>query len=278
MDKNQEVELFLAEVDDERLHLPNIAFRVPGTTGDAERAVQGVCAFRYRPGDTWRAAIDVPQAWLTPVAYVGDRLPEPASSPATTLASTPVGAGDRFTLDESVKTVLMFERAVFALHDMLALPFGGSAVIVVGRTRQMCRKLASFARRRVCDRCRRESASDAHTRIVTAFWAACDLGDLAALVSLLDPDATMLSDGGGKVRAALHPVHGADRTARFMLAALSRHPRLKATLQSVNGKTGLILRHGTTVSGVVSFHVKKEKITDVWLVLNPDKLRSWNQS
>lgn len=245
---------------------------------------------------------EVPQVGLTHVAahvcldilgsarhrrklYVGEWLPEPVPDGTTTVSSTPVRAPDRITLDESGKTALTVvpasltpaARVAFVLRDMVALSFGGIAAIV-GRTPQMCGRLVFAACRRVRDRHRRETASDAHTRIVTAFWAACDTGDLAALVSLLHPDATTLSDGGGKVRAALKPIHGADRTARFVLAALLQYPKLRATLQSVNGKAGLVLRHDTTVSGVVSFHVRDEKITDVWLVLNPDKLRSWNRS
>ncbi|WP_051879090.1 nuclear transport factor 2 family protein [Streptomyces sp. NRRL B-24720] len=217
--------------------------------------------------------------------YVGEWLPEPVPDGTTTVSSTPVRALDRITLDESAKTALTVvpasltpaARVAFVLRDMVALSFGGIAAIV-GRTPQMCGRLAFAACRQLRDRHRRESASDVHTRIVTAFWAACDTGDLPALVSLLDPDATTLSDGGGKARAALKPIHGADRTARFMLAALLQYPKLRATLQSVNGKAGLVLRHDTTVSGVVSFHVQDEKITDVWLVLNPDKLRSWNRN
>ncbi|WP_326743575.1 RNA polymerase subunit sigma-24 [Streptomyces sp. NBC_00121] len=242
--------------------------------------------------------IEAPQVGLTHVAahicldildfarhrrqlYVGEWLPEPVPDGTTTEAPTPGRAS--VTLGKSGRTALMVvlesltpaARAAFVLRDMFALSFGEIAA-VVGRSPQMCRNVASSACRYVRDRRRQETASDVHTRVVTAFWAACDTRDLAALVSLLDPEATTLSDGGGKVRAALKPIHGADRTARFMLAALLQYPKLEATLQSVNGKTGLVLRHETTVSGVVSFHVQAEKITDVWLVLNPDKLRSWN--
>ncbi|MFE7789969.1 RNA polymerase subunit sigma-24 [Streptomyces sp. NPDC057460] len=211
---------------------------------------------------------------------VGERLPEPVPDRTTTVAATPVRALDRITLGESVNTALAVvlesltpaARVAFVVREMF-----GEIAAIVGRTPQICRQRASVAWRHVRDRGRRETASDVHTRIVTAFRAACDTGDLTALVSLLDPEANALSDGGGKVRAALNPIHGAERTARFMLGVLLQHPA-PATLQSVNGRTGLVLRHDTAVSGVVSFHVQDEKITDVWLVLNPDKLRPWNRS
>ncbi|GAA1016283.1 hypothetical protein Aple_020730 [Acrocarpospora pleiomorpha] len=148
---------------------------------------------------------------------------------------------------------------------MFASPFG-----------EMYRNLAAFARRRI--RRPRQATPQEHHRVVTAFWSACETGDVNALISLLDPYAITLSDGGGKVRTALHPIRGADRTAHFMLGALSHQPALEATLRSVNGKTGLVLRHASVVSAVVSFQVRNEKITHVWVVLNPDKLRSWHHS
>lgn len=260
MDENHEEDLSIAEV---------IEVRQVGLTRVAAHICLDILAFvRHRRK-----------------LYVGEWLPESVPDGTTTVSSTPVRAPSRLTLDESGKPALALvpasltpaARIVFVLRDRVALSFGGIAAIV-GRAPQMGGKLASAVCRRVRDRRRRETASDVHTRIVTAFWAACDTGNLATLVSLLDPDATALSDGGGKVRAALKPIHGADRTARFMLAALFQYPKLRATLQSVNGKTALVLRHDTTVSGVVSFHVQDEKITHVWLVLNPDKLRSWNSS
>ncbi|WP_392668777.1 hypothetical protein [Streptomyces sp. LN785] len=168
-------------------------------------------------------------------------------------------------------------RGASALRDMVGR-WTEEIAAIVGRTPARRRKPGSSTRRGIRLRRPRETASDVHARVVTAFAAACGTGDLNTLVSLLDPDATVLSDGGGRVCAAPNPIHGADRISCFVLGALSQRPGLDATPQSVNGRTGLVLRRDGIVSGVVSFDVRGEKITDVWLVLNPDKLRSWNRS
>ncbi|MER6978514.1 hypothetical protein [Streptomyces carpinensis] len=164
----------------------------------------------------------------------------------------------------------------FALGDLLALPLK-EVIAIAGRTPRAGRKLASWVRRHIGERRRRETVSGVRTRVVAAFRTACHTGDLATVLSLLDRDVTLIGDGGGKGHAPLNPIHGADRTARFLLGGLWQQPGVETTLHSVNGGTGLVLRHDDRVCGVVSFTVRHEKITAVWLVLNPDKLRSWNR-
>ncbi|WP_055589030.1 sigma-70 family RNA polymerase sigma factor family protein [Peterkaempfera griseoplana] len=151
--------------------------------------------------------------------------------------------------------------------------------MTTGRVPRLYRGFLSSVRRRFRDRGGRGRAAEhLHTRTAADFRAACENGDLAGLVCLLDPDATVLSDDGGRFRAPRGQVRGAERTARFLIGVLAQFPRREALLGSVNGRTGLLLRQGGTVVGVVSFDVRSGRITEVWLMLNPDKLRSWNRS
>ncbi|MEU6714574.1 hypothetical protein ABZ897_24160 [Nonomuraea sp. NPDC046802] len=117
---------------------------------------------------------------------------------------------------------------------------------------------------------------DEHHRVVTAFGTAWESGDAGALAALLDPDVTALSDGGGNVCTARRPVRGAGRTARFLIGVVARRPGVEMSSHAVNGRTGLVLRQEEVVVGVVSCGVRDGRITDVWLVLNPEKLRGWN--
>ncbi|XVQ09664.1 hypothetical protein ACQP1W_45290 [Spirillospora sp. CA-255316] len=87
----------------------------------------------------------------------------------------------------------------------------------------------------------------------------------------------MISDGGGKVRAAVHPTQGADAVARFVTDLLTGRPRTAVTAASVNGRTGLVLRRGGQTVAVVSVSTAGNKVTAVWNVLNPDKLRHWHR-
>lgn len=289
-----------ADVLGERRHLLSLAFRMLGTVAEAEDAVQETYIRWYRMSPERRDAVEVPRAWLTRVAgrvcldvlgsarvrrerYVGPWLPEPV--PALAFADPARDdPADRVTLDDSVSSALLVvlesmtpaERVAFVLHDVFAVPFAEIAE-VVGRTPAACRQLAGSARKRV--RGAREVAvpRSAHDATVRAFAAAARAGDLAALVAVLDPDVVLRSDGGGVVSAARHPVVGADRVARFLLGALGRNPAAEVLDQETPDGLGFALWVEGRVAGVVTMDVSGGVVTDVRMVLNPEKLTLWNR-
>ncbi|WP_027496913.1 RNA polymerase sigma factor SigJ [Rhodococcus sp. JG-3] len=286
-------------MNSERSRLIGIAYRMLGSYSDAEDAASEALLRWYRLTDAERDEIDVPRAWLTRVVgricldllgsarvrrehYVGQWLPEPvrALAPGDDGTSDPA---DRIALHESVGLALLVvldslspaERVAFVLHDAFAVPFDDIAN-VLGRTPAACRQLASAARRRVHDDRRGPSAPNTHDRVVRAFVAAAAGGDLDALVALLAPDITLVSDGGGRVSAARNPVRGADRVARFVLGITVKSTDLDRSIESVNGLTGVVLRRQGVVTGVIGFRTDSAVVTDVWIVLNPEKLRHWS--
>lgn len=279
---------------DERDRLLRTAFRLMGTTTEAEDAVQEAYARWYRLADDEQAQIRNPGAWLTTVVsricldqlgsararreqYVGPWLPEPRPDPAAA-----VDPADRVTLDDEVTSAVMVvlesltpaERVAFVLHDVFGLTFDEVAA-VVGRTPQACRKLASAARADIRERRVRQASPSDHDRVVRGFLAACATGDIAQLVPLLDPDVTLRSDGGGIVRAARNPVHGADRVARFLLGLMAKEPSLVAEPTTIESRTAVVIRRGQDVAAVVTFGIA-EAIDDVWIVVNPHKLTAWS--
>jgi Sigma-70, region 4 len=214
--------------------------------------------------------------------YVGPWLPEPVPP----LAFTDSAADDpaeRVTLDDSISTALLVvlesmtpaERVAFVLHDVFAMSFGEIAE-VVGRTPAACRQLASSARRRVLGARSGQVSRAAHDAAVRAFATAAQAGDLAGLVAVLDPDVVLRSDGGGLVSAARHPVHGADRVARFVLGALRKNPAAEVLEQETPDGLGFALWVEGRVVGVATLLVTANRITDVRMVLNPEKLTFWN--
>ncbi|MFI6677211.1 nuclear transport factor 2 family protein [Kribbella sp. NPDC050470] len=118
---------------------------------------------------------------------------------------------------------------------------------------------------------------DQHTAVVRRFAAACQSGDLAALEAVLAADAVVVSDGGGKVRASIRPVHGARAAARFVAALLSGLLDADLAVQPVNGQAGVVLRRAEQAVAVISLSVAGAEATAVWVVLNPEKLRSWHR-
>lgn len=115
-----------------------------------------------------------------------------------------------------------------------------------------------------------------HDAVVHTVRCALLAADADLLLPLLAPDATAFFDGGGKIRTPVAPVHGRDRVARGLLRLLDRGPHATLAAHSVNGRTGLVVRHGRRVVAVLSLDVSGAEAVGVWVVVNPDKLRSWN--
>ncbi|WP_229798277.1 RNA polymerase sigma factor SigJ [Planomonospora parontospora] len=293
----------LSAVADERRHLINLAYRLLGTLADAEDVVQETYARWYAMSRPQQEAIRSPGAWLTTVAgricldllgsararrerYVGEWIPEPLPDRTEWISGRPGVASadpaDRVTLDESVGMAFLVvlesmtpaERVAFVLHDVFGYPFDEVAGIV-GRTPAACRQLASSARRRIRGARAPLTPAARSADVIRDFKQAWETKDIGALIGLLAPEATMSADGGGLVSAALRPIEGGERIARYALAIAGMAPGLTIRERTVNGRPGLVAEQdGVTVS-VMAFEVADDRIARIWAVRNPDKLRLW---
>lgn len=282
-------ERFAAVFQRRRPYLLGVAYRLLGTVSEAEDAVQEAWLRVQRAADD---EIDDLEAWLVVVItricydvlksarvrreqYVGEWLPEPILGDG--------GDGDpadRITLDDSVNLALLVvlealspaERTAFVLHDVFKVPFDTIAE-AVGRSPAACRQLAARARAHVEARAPRFDADDEqYRRAVEAFAHAAETGDLAGLLAVLDPDVVLRSDGGGKVSARRTPLETAEAVARFVLAIAAARPQMQQHRRPVNGRLGLATtEHGDLVS-ILGFAVADARITEIDLVMNPDKL------
>jgi RNA polymerase sigma factor (sigma-70 family) len=293
----------LSAVMSERRRLLNVAYRLLGSLAEAEDVVQETYARWYALSQPEQDAIQTPGAWLTTVAsricldqlrsararrerYVGEWIPEPIPEPAEWVSGRTGGApadpADRVTLDESVSMAFLVvldsmtpaERVAFVLHDVFGYPFAEVAEIT-GRTPAACRQLASSARRRV--RAAQPPAAPTAQRagIVRDFKQAWEAMDITALVGLLDPEATVIADGGGLVPAALDPVRGSEQIARYLADLAARVPGMTLLERTVNGQPGLVAQLAGVTEAVFAFGIEGDRITRVWAVRNPDKLRPW---
>ena len=292
-----------ASVMGEWSRLMSIAFRMLGSTHDAEDIVQEAYARWYAMSTEARRAIESPTAWLVRVTsrvcldhlasarvrrerYTGEWLPEPLPDHISwNSTATPDRAddpADRITLDESIsmsmlvvlESVTPAERAAFILHDVFKMPFADIAEITE-RTPTTCRQLAASARRHIRSRRHRSIAPDQHRTIVSAFKKACETGDFNTLIDLLDPQVTVHVDGGGKVRAARRPILGPRKTARYFLGLLRKEPDWHISEESVNGRPGLVVHRHSRLEAVIATEAHDRRVTGIWMVLSPDKLRAW---
>ncbi|MGW2045831.1 RNA polymerase sigma-70 factor [Streptomyces sp. NPDC001858] len=206
-------------------------------------------------------------------AYVGPWLPEP-------LLTTPDVAED-VELAESVSMALMLvletlsptERAVFVLREVFGVGYEEIAA-AVDKTPATVRQIAHRARLHVDARRPRAAVSARATRTaLESFRHATETGDLQGFLDVLAPDVVLLADGGGVKQAALRPIVGADKVARFLIGTAGRHTaELTSALTVVNGNPGLVMRLNGELDGVLAVRVEDGRITGLYFVRNPEKL------
>lgn len=280
------VELF----NQHRPLLFSIAYRMLGSVAEAEDVVQeSYLRWSQVPG----AEVRSPKAYLSAVVtrlcidylrsarvrreeYVGPWLPEPL------LTDRSLDVTETIDLDETLSMAFLVllerltpvERAVFLLREVFDYDYGEVAHIV-GKSEANCRQIARRARKSVAARRPRfETSAEQEERLMGSFLEACFSGDMDGLLALLSEDVILWSDGGGRTRAALNPIYGADKVARFFFGILRQVPPgfvVRRTL--VNGRPGLIGYFGDgRPQNVTTFDVAEERIQAIRLVLNPEKL------
>ena len=151
---------------------------------------------------------------------------------------------------------------------------------ITDRTPAACRQLASSARRRLRV-AHAESVPPARQAVlVQAFKQAWENQDINALIGILDPDATAVSDGGGIVEAVVDRIEGADDVAHFYVELAGRAGGSVTLVErTVNGQPGLVAqqRDGSVVT-VFAFNFGGGGIKNIWAVRNPEKLCPWTAS
>jgi hypothetical protein len=146
---------------------------------------------------------------------------------------------------------------------------------IVGRTPAACRQLATSARRRIDVSRAPETPAAKRAEVVRDFKRAWEAKDIRALIGLLDPDAVAVGDGGGLVRATLHPVEGSERIARHLVEIAEMAPGMTVLERTVNGQPGLVAQEDGVILVVMAFDVAGERIRHLWGVRNPEKLQPW---
>ena len=260
-----------------------IAYRMLGSAVDAEDMVQDTCVRWLRRGDEPVRSV---RAYLVTVVthlcldhlasarvqretYTGPWLPEPLLVDEASAAEQADSLSLAFLV--LLEELTPLERAVYLLHDIFGYPFDQVAR-TLGRTPAACRQLAVRARARIEQRRQRFDADLRHGRALTnRFLSACASGDMAGLTGMLADDVVVWSDGGGKVRAAVRPVVGVDRCARFLVNVAKRVHGLPRPAV-LNGQPATIFVEGDAVTSALVLDILDGVIVAVRVVLNPDKL------
>jgi RNA polymerase sigma-70 factor, ECF subfamily len=294
--------------EEHRDHLMAVAYQMLGNRSDAEDAVQEAW-LRYAASDaaaildlrawlttvTARICLDVLRSarvrrevhagdWLDRAGYSGPWLPEPVVRP---LGPAPADdPADRVSRLDRISYALLAvleqlrpeERVAMVLHDVFAVPFDEIAQLL-DVTPANARQLASRARRTVsADGIEHSRDRGEEERVLRAFLAACEQGDIDALVAVLAPDVVAVGDGGGLAPAGRRPVRGALQVARFMAGLFRQAQRASVVFEPVlvNGDLGMLVEavypDERPMRFVMSFGVAGGRVTGIFNQVNPEKL------
>lgn len=273
-----------------RRKLHGIAYRMLGSVHDAEEVVQDAW-LRWRDVADPRT-LDSPEAWLVTTTsrlaldrlraakvrrehYPGLWLPEPLPGDSPPSPEDLVERAD----DISVAFLALLEqlapdaRAAFLLREVFDIDYADVAE-VVGKSEAACRQLVHRAKAQLREgRPRRRVPREVHHELLGRFATAAAQGDFAALRALLDKDAELIGDGGGKVASFGRPLAGAQRIAQLYYAThrrLADHMRME--LAVINGECGLLRFVDGSLESAQSLQTDGERVLRIHVQRNPDKL------
>jgi RNA polymerase sigma-70 factor (TIGR02957 family) len=271
-------------VDHRRL-LFTVAYEMLGSAADAEDVVQESW---LRWANVDHSDVRDPRAYLVRMVtrqalnrlrtasrrredYIGEWLPEPLLTSPDVAEDAELAINISIAMLTVLETLGPAERAVFVLREVFETPYEEIAEIV-GKTPAAVRQIAHRAREHVAARRPRMQVDRAQQEAtLEKFMAAITTGDVHGLVEVLAPDVILIADGGGMVPAARKPIAGSQKVVAF-LSRLPDLSELVATTAWLNGMPGARIDVAGSLTAV-SLVIEEDRITRIYAMRNPDKLR-----
>jgi RNA polymerase sigma-70 factor (ECF subfamily) len=272
-----------------------LAYQLTGSVSDAEDVVQDVFVKIY---DVPPEKLSEPKAYLCKMVtnrcrdlhkaarkkreeYYGEWLPEPfLSLEEDSMESVVTDDLLSYGMLVLLERLSVSERIVFVLREALGFEYQEIAELIE-KSEVNCRKLFSRATAKMGISSEETNAvhpEPANQEWIHGFLAALKQGNMNQILSMLDNDVVMISDGGGKVQAALKPTKSRKIVARALLgpirqAAVLNGEVVVGTLR-VNGQPAIVIRSSDGYHTVGILQVEGDAIRNIYLVRNPEKLRN----
>ena len=271
-----------------------LAYQLTGSASDAEDVVHDVFLKLY---DVPKEKLTEPKAYLCKMVtnrcydiqksarkkreqYYGEWLPEPLFH--TNTGDDSIESVERGDLLSYAMIVLLerltpAERVVFVLREALGFDYAEIAELIE-KSQANCRKLFSRARAKMGI----TSEELVHTEtapneLITDFLAALKQGNMNRMVSMLDPNVILVSDGGGKAKAAIFPIKTSNHVARFLMGTVHKASRderaMPIEISIINEQPAFIQRSDGGIQTVGIIHTEGNRIRNIYIVRNPDKLK-----
>ncbi|WP_314586442.1 RNA polymerase sigma-70 factor [Paenibacillus terrigena] len=271
--------------------LHSIAYRMLGSVTEAEDIVQDLfIAYAQSPDSeirnekaylikmvTNRCINFLRSARKQREVYVGPWLPEPQVS------SIEERPDDSFMQRENISYALLVlmehltpvERAVFMLRETLDYSYQEIGELL-NKTAINCRQIFSRAQKKLQPELTDTTAkADLSERLAMSFIEASRTGDFQSFVTMITEDAILLSDGGGRIRAAINPIFGKERIFAFLHGIhTKRDTSHQVRLVQVNGHPGVLIHVDEKIHSIIAFQLdpSHQKAQSIYLIRNPEKI------
>lgn len=271
--------------------LYKLAYQLTGSVSDAEDVVHDVFLKIY---DVPPERLTNPKAYLCKMVtnrcrdlqksarkkreqYFGEWLPEPLQySNDTTMESVEHDDRLSYAMLVLLERLTPTERVVFVLREALGFDYHEIGKFIK-KSEVNCRKLFSRAKKKM------GITSEELVHIETAskdliqdFLAALKQGNMNQIVSMLDQNVVLVSDGGGKAVAAVDPIETRDLVARFLLGPVRQASMVEGApnieISQINGQPTLVIRSNEGIHTVCIVHLERNLISNIYIIRNPDKL------
>ncbi|MDN7240981.1 RNA polymerase sigma-70 factor [Planococcus sp. N028] len=272
----------------------SLAYQITGSVSDAEDAVQDVFVKLY---NVKPEKLTEPKAYLCKMVtnscldllksarkqreqYFGEWLPEPIITSTDELLE-PVIQNEMvsYALLVLLEKFSPSERAVFVLREAFGFEYGAIADIV-GKSEVNCRQIFKRAKGKMPMVSPESHRSpEASKEWIWEFMQALEQDDVDGVVSMLSKDVILVSDGGGKAIAAVHPIESRQSVTRFLFGLIHKAHQdgeiLDFEILEMNGQNGIVIRSAQGIEAVALVHIEEELIGNIYIIRNPDKLRSF---
>ena len=269
-------------------------YRITGSLEDAKDITQETI-LKYIHSNTQE--IKSPKAWMFKVAtnlswdflksaqhkresYIGPWLPEPYLEESFDVE-------EELELDESLSMALLVvmerlspkEKSVYILHDIFDFSHKEVADIV-NTSVQNSRQLSSRANKKLkIDKSSFTPSKDEHIQLTNSFLEAVKIGDFDNLKKIFSDEIKFHSDGGGKAVAFRKVLYKDSRyISEFFVNNVSKlileeNEGSRVETRWFNGSLGVIVVHKNCIVTAFSFEIRNTKISAVYALRNPDKLK-----
>lgn len=164
------------------------------------------------------------------------------------------------------------ERAILLLREVFDFPYSEIATIVE-KKEENCRKIFSRAKQKISSVEGESLNYEENVLIINRFIEAFQMQKIDVLLELISENVTLFSDGGGKVTAAIRPIVSFSNVTSLLYGIIKKAPKdFYFEVKNVNYQPAIVIYMNGKIQSILSFYISNEKIVEMYITMNPDKL------